>query len=160
MNIKKEDITASFVAEQLPEVAKTLRAEGASSVKTDELVANARADEQKQAEAKITAAKAEGATAERERIAKINGLAMDGSEELLAKAIAEGHSPEQFAMDQLTFLKKNSGKTSAKTALENGETIAGQVPATPNAGGQKTTLSVTEQVKADQDALRAKGIAI
>ncbi len=157
MNIKKEDITASFVAEQLPEVAKALRAEGVASVKTEELVAGARKEERDQAEQKIAAAKVEGATAERDRIAKIQGLAMEGADELVAKAIAEGHTPEQFAMDQVSFLKKNAGKTTAKSALESGETIAGQVPATPVAG-QKTQLTPAQQAKADAEALAAKGI--
>lgn len=42
--------------------------------------------------------KAEGAKAERERIAAIDALAMPGHEELVAKAKAEGHSAADLAM--------------------------------------------------------------
>ena len=74
------EITAAMVREQFPAVAEELRAEGVASVNVAEIEA---------------AAREAGATAERERMASIEALAMPGTEELVAQLKADRISVEQ-----------------------------------------------------------------
>lgn len=63
--------------------------------------------------------RAEGAKAERERIAKIEALALPGHEQLVAKAKADGMSPEEFAAAQIQAEKER--RQARFTALKQDE---------------------------------------
>lgn len=56
------------------------------------------------------ALRAEGATQERARIAALEGLALPGHEALLKKAISEGMTEAQFALEQTKAEKSNPGR--------------------------------------------------
>ena len=155
--IDTKDINASFVSEKLPEVAKALREEGVKSVNAEQQISSAVQAANEENDKKVSAATEAGATGERKRIAKIQEMAMAGSEELVAKAIEGGHSPEQFAMDQLAFMKKNSGKSGAKSALETAEALAKGV--TPTVGaGDVTQPNTQAKATADVTVLKAAGV--
>lgn len=157
MNIDTKDITAKFVAENLPVVAQALRDEGAKAVNADALVLAAVQAETAKGDAKCASARVEGATEERNRIAKIQGMAVPGSEELVAKAVKNGDKPEDFAVAALALMKTNPvaaaspAAQAAATALKTAETAVGGLAPGSNITGSDQ--------KPDAAALAAADVA-
>lgn len=158
MNIKIEDITAEFVSGKLPTVAQALRDEGAKSVNAEELIANAVKAEREQADVKVASAKVEGANTERKRIAEIQGLAMPGCDALVTKAINDGMTPESFAMAQIAFMKKESPKNEAQSAIVKGEETVAGLGGNSNNNGDTSKLTPRQQAKADMELHKKRGI--
>lgn len=90
------EITAAWVAENHPAVAEALRAEGAASVDTATIIAEA---------------KAAGAADERERIAGIEALAMPGTEALIAELKADADMTSDRAAVRILQAVRAGGLT-------------------------------------------------
>lgn len=96
----------------------------------------------------------EAATAERERILAIEGIAVAGHDDLIKACKADGKTTvEQAAMKILTAEKQT--RTSQLAAIKGVETEGGKVPASPaaSAPGETTTKATTpEGWKAEYEA--------
>lgn len=140
------EITAAYVAENHPDVAEALRAEGRASVDTEKLVADARAD---------------GAKVERERIAEIEALAVPGTEELVAKFKADGSITAERAAVEILKAAKTGGLTAKASGSQHLDTLqsAEDNLTPPKAGaGQEQQPSIEAEVKALLDQARKAGI--
>lgn len=138
------EITAAWVAENHPAVAEALRAEGAAAVDTSALVAEA---------------KTAGATAERERLAGIEALAMPGTDGLIAQLKADATmTPERAAMQILQAARANGFGASAGGHLASLRSTEADLnpPAAGHGEDQEPTLE--EAAKAATALARKAGI--
>jgi hypothetical protein len=87
-----------------------------------------------------------GAAAERERIAAISTLAMDGFEKERDEAIASGASPEAFSMTQTKAIKER-GITIAGIRSDAPPAAPGAAARTTNTGGDDATALLTTAMK-------------
>jgi signal peptide peptidase SppA len=118
--IQADHITAAFIQQRYPEVAKDLIAQGQAQAAAKMETAHKDAlteEHDKGLEA--------GATAERERIMKIEDVAMPGYEEMVSKAKADGKTTAEELAMQILAVEKQKGST----ALENMKADAENVPA-------------------------------
>lgn len=106
----------------------------------------------------LDAIRAEGATAERERITALEALAMPGTEDLIAQFKADGTKPEVAAMAILKAARENQGNPGAHQHLAGlKKTEAGLTP--PKAGdGSDAEPSLEEAAKAATALARKAGI--
>lgn len=110
------------------------------------------------ADVDLDAVRAEGATAERERITALEALAMPGTEDLIAQFKADGTKPEVAAMAILKAARENQGNPGAHQHLAGlKKTEAGLTP--PKAGdGSDAEPSLEEAAKAATALARKAGI--
>lgn len=143
------EITAAMVREQFPAVAEELRAEGVASVNVAEIEA---------------AAREAGATAERERMASIEALAMPGTEELVAQLKADASmTAEKAGLKILEAVRAGTVTTAkndpASAHLAALRTAEANLNAPKDIGAtDKPTDDVDAAVKADIEAARKAGV--
>lgn len=145
--IQLSAITTAMIREQFPAIAAELHAEGVASVNVSEAEA---------------AAREAGATAERERMASIDALAMPGTEELIAQLKADASmTAEKAGLQILAAVRSGAaGKTdpaaahlAALRATESG------LNAPRDIGAPDTPADDMEAaVKADIEAARKAGV--
>lgn len=154
------EITAEMVLEKAPKVAEHFRNEGMKSVTVTADMVPANVSDTIKAEALKTVdldkVRNEAVTGERKRIAAINAAAVEGCDELKAKAIEEGKSPEAFALEQIQHLKKNSGAQNVLSAFQNGENTGKNVGG--DQGSEANQKTPEAEAKATAEALREMGI--
>lgn len=164
MKVEMDTLTAAELEKIRPELAKAFRDEGAASVNVDEIKTTAATTatkaEREKADAEIATAKSASASEERKRISAIQDSMIAGCEALATTAIADGSTPEAFAVAQIAHLKKNGGSIAAKNSMQTAEEIAKGVGANPTADGNKETLSPKAQAAADLKAMQARGIML
>jgi capsid assembly protease len=134
------NLTAQALAENRPDLVAEFKAQGVASVD----------------QVDVAAARADAAKTERERILAIQGLAMPGAEDVIAKAIAEGTDQSTSAVHVLKAVQAKSAGAGAK-ALEN---IKGaeQTMTPPNASGEAGDITDEQKAIAHMDALREAGV--
>ena len=143
------EITAAMVREQFPAVAEELRAEGVASVNVAEIEA---------------AAREAGATAERERMASIEALAMPGTEDLVAQLKADASMTAEKAGLKILEAVRAGTVTAAKNDPASAHlaalrTAEANLNAPKDIGpADKPTDDVDAAVKADIEAARKAGV--
>jgi hypothetical protein len=156
-------ITKEMVLAEASEVAELFRAEGAKSVTvTAEMVPESIAQALKDEGAKsvdVETVKAQAIADERKRIADLQALAVNGSAEIIAKAIADGSQASEVAIAILTGAKASG--TDIIAGLKNAEANLPLIPANTSAGGT-VTMSEDQKVQAQvaKDVASARELGI
>jgi capsid assembly protease len=122
--IDPERITASFIAEKFPQIAKELRTAG------------------------IDAAVSEALAAERSRVAALEEIAFAGNDELLSKAKADGMTVEAFAIEQAKAHKVNQKRYADR--IEGDEEALPVVTNDPGPGTESLSADAPIEDRAKQ----------
>lgn len=131
-SVQESQITAAYIAEKHPQVADALRSEGRASG--------------------LEAGRAEGAKAERERIAALDEASMPGHEELLAKAKADGKSTGADLAFAIVRAEKAKGQGHLAALRADGQSLPKLDPPTGgNAGAPSKTGPLKDRVQAEWD---------
>lgn len=148
------NLTLALVKSDHPEIAQALINEGVASVDIEAIKAEART---------------EGATAERDRIAAIEAIAMPGTEELVAQFKADGAmTADRAAMEILKQFRQNGAPAAATQAPASAsaahldglrkteQTMSAPAASAPSDGGAEDDLDA--QIAADLAAAKAAGV--
>lgn len=143
--ILPDRITSAFIKERFPDVAQTLINEG-----KDSLQASLEGQAQKQFEKGY----AEGSAAERQRILKIEEVALAGYEDLVAKAKADGKTSAQDLAMQILAQEKQKGSKVLASMMADAESLPQITPSIDPAQASQASdpdMPVEDRAKASWD---------
>ncbi len=143
--IQLGQITTAFIKERFPTIAQSLIDEGKETA-SDDLEAATKAEFDNGQEA--------GATSERERIMKIEDVAMPGYEDMVAKAKSDGKTTAEELAMQILACEKQKGSDALSAMKASAESVPSLEPSVDPAQAQDPVdpdLPVDERAKATWD---------
>ena len=143
--IQPDQITAAFVKERFPAVAQSLIDEGKSQ---------AEAGNQDAAKAEFDKGFEQGTTAERDRIMKMDDVALPGYEDMVSKAKADGKTTAEDLAMQILAVEKQKGSDALATMKADAEKVPQIEPSMDSEASQDSidpNLPAEDRAKAAWD---------